>query len=426
MLKQAGAMHKAAEIQGGFATRFARALAIRILLPGALAADWLSETERPTILPLHLPGALKHRAVRGGLWAIPRSLCALILFGLSPVLSIAATGCAAQRAESKLTQRDSTFGSAPLRVSSPEAPSSETPTEGQEVLRDATAMEPGIADEVRKNGTPDAVEVHSRELAANEPAGRKEFFIALYYKRPSQTLLYRERRETLFLYTFDQVLNISEVPRSVRRQAFREGPMPPPWPVTISRTATFPEILGGLPLPQAVNIADAFGAPMCPAAATPPSVGEDSTAYAAISDGIRKGIAQIHRGASFDRGSRAFARIDPAARLSGFNWTLVVFHSPANYAFTVPDGSIFLSDGLIEQLSDDQVVAVITCTQSDFSYTTDIHTSHRNLRPSSDQGMGEGSHHARRRCGPSDDSTYGTRRLPGTGRCRCAWPLRRA
>lgn len=118
--------------------------------------------------------------------------------------------------------------------------------------------------------------------------------------------------------------------------------MPPPWPVTVPR--------------DKCGYFDTLESPSLPPSIDP---AEFAASYVPISSQIRAGIIEIHQGIAFERASRQLARLNAVAKAPAFNWTLVIFRSQANFAFTVPDGSLFVSDGLIASLSDSELAAEV-------------------------------------------------------------------
>lgn len=212
--------------------------------------------------------------------------------------------------------------------------------------------QPQIAEEIRKNGLPDAAETH--------PSGTVQY-TTLYYRSPPRTLVYRVGA-VLLVNSFEQVADIPAVPRTARRLGFLEGPMPPPWPVTVPR--------------DKCGYFDTLESPSLPPSIDP---AEFAASYVPISSQIRAGIIEIHQGIAFERASRQLARLNAVAKAPAFNWTLVIFRSQANFAFTVPDGSLFVSDGLVERLSDDELVAILAHVVAhqiyghDRSFWTEVH-----------------------------------------------------
>ena len=203
--------------------------------------------------------------------------------------------------------------------------------EGGALLDDAVSASPEIAEGVKENGTPDAIDVNNVFMHTR---------VLLFYANPPHILWYTGF-PGLYSLHFDQVSSSQEVPRSVRRLGFGEGPMPPPWPT--------------IPADQAAI----YGAPKVPAPPDTTDPAYFAPAYAGISDAVRKQTVEVRKGESFDRAAKAFARLNPSSRLPGFNWRLVVLRSPDNLGAGALDGTIFLSDGLVSRLSNDELVAVI-------------------------------------------------------------------
>lgn len=204
--------------------------------------------------------------------------------------------------------------------------------EGGALLDDAVSSSPEIAEGVKDNGTPDAIDVNDIGMHTD---------VLLFYTNPPHTLWYKGI-PGLYSLHFHQVSGIEEVPRSVRRLSLGEGPMTSPWPVTMSAAP-----------------AEILGVPKVPAPPEPTDPARFASAYTAISDAVQKQTGEVRQGESFDRAAKAFARLNPSSKLPGFNWRLVVIHSTDNLASGVLDGTIFLSDGLVSRLSNDELVAVI-------------------------------------------------------------------
>jgi Peptidase family M48 len=256
---------------------------------------------------------------------------------------VVVASCGRQQALDMLGREELATGSRPLTVQqgtfSPSAgavplaaEAANRRNEGERVLRAVAVFLPDLNKVLKTYGTPDVTEVR-RELEGFSPP----FYITLFYRRPPRTLIYTGRP----LLSFEQLADINAVPRSTQRQVFLQGPMPPPWPITIS------ELRRGL---RSAGLADA------PRTDQPSRI---LVFLVPVSNEIRAGITEIHEGRSFDRASEAFARLNPASKVPGFGWRLVVFRSQENFAFSVPDGTIFLSEHVIGQVNDDELVAVI-------------------------------------------------------------------
>ena len=68
---------------------------------------------------------------------------------------------------------------------------------------------------------------------------------------------------------------------------------------------------------------------------------------------------RLIKGNLLKRASSAFAKLHKAAETSGSEWKLIIFANPEPIGFGVPDGSLFVSDGLIASLGDSELAAVV-------------------------------------------------------------------
>jgi Peptidase family M48 len=248
--------------------------------------------------------------------------CQLVIIGSSVVPFLASCGAQFNRrydADNRMVFREPGSGVVPIRG------------EGGPLLNDAL-VSPEIAKGVKENGTPDAIDVHQVGLYTQ---------VAMFYAQPAHTLWYKGT-PGIYTINFRQVSGSQVVPRSVRRLGFGEGPMPPPWPVTTSMTE-----------------AEIFGLPELPKLLRPAAPEDAAQLYVTISGNIRTQIVEVQSGDLFDRASKAFAKLDPSSRLPGWKWRLVLFHSPDYIAFGVPDGTLFVSDGLVNQLNSDELTALL-------------------------------------------------------------------
>ena len=293
---------------------------------------------------------------------------------LGPVALLLA-GCASQaeKAQQQMLQHDIiASGSRPYSLSratpAERGTSAETQAsfEGYGLSHDLEADHPRVAEVVSKYGPPDAVEVH-KPYVIGAAQSTVEIYIALFYRNPPRTLLYLDSRAPI-IGGLQLLAEISQVPRSTRRQAFGEGPMPPPWPVTIPLDR--PSTVLGIHFGLLTDRMTAFGVPAAPSAPQPFDPTNFMSSYRPISEQIQLGIT-IVAGEPFERASRAFTRLKPDSILPGFNWRLIVFRSDSNYAFSVPDGTIFVSDGLVSKLSDDELVAVFAHVLGHVAYGHD-------------------------------------------------------
>jgi Peptidase family M48 len=212
---------------------------------------------------------------------------------------------------------------------------------GDQLLCEAVAAYPNLAPVVTEIGTPDAVEVNLNR-------------VALYYRNPPRTLVYEEPP---FSPNANDVMDLKVVPRSVERLGFQEAPVPGPWPITVT-------------LPQA----EILGAPKLP---NPPQ-GEEPASFASKyreqADDLRSKISEVREGEAYDRVNKALARLNPKSSLPGFDWRIVLVESPDDLVTFVPDGTIFLSNGLVGKLSDDELAAVIAHFMGHGAYGDDRNT----------------------------------------------------
>ncbi len=59
------------------------------------------------------------------------------------------------------------------------------------------------------------------------------------------------------------------------------------------------------------------------------------------------------------RAEAALGKLEPAARVEGLHWRVVVVNMTGSIGFGVPDGTLFVSDALVEELEDTELAAVI-------------------------------------------------------------------
>jgi hypothetical protein len=259
-----------------------------------------------------------------------RTIPVIILFS-----ALTFTSCASEEAGNRLmirnaslaptlvpTEDANTSDSAPIGISGTDAG-----TNNENVLHDAVLSYSGLDQIVKENGIPDAIEIYFAQSR-----------IALYYRNPSRTFIYQKP----FGANLREITHFDVVPRTAERLGFREGPLPPPWPITIP--------------PADASLLATPRAPMLPEAIHPENFakyyGKDSTE-------ARSKVAEVKHGISFDRAATALMRLNPSARLPGFNWQLVIVDSPCNLILGVPDGTLFISDGFVVRLSDDELAAII-------------------------------------------------------------------
>lgn len=215
-------------------------------------------------------------------------------------------------------------------------------SEGAQLLRDEVLTDVTAAKKVNEFGLPAAIGF------ASSAVGQVQHF-AMFYKTPPHSLVLRRssmdlNRDSWFSlsappYASRVVADLPTVPRSVQRLVFHEGPLPPPWPVTIP-----PDCRG------------AFAVPPQPAA---PPAGVDGRDYGAVANDL---VARLPRSANVQnqqRAEAALARLEPVAQVEGLKWRVVVVNATGPMGFGVPDGTLFVSDGLVQGLDDAELAAVI-------------------------------------------------------------------
>lgn len=101
---------------------------------------------------------------------------------------------------------------------------------------------------------------------------------------------------------------------------------------------------------------DAFAVPPQPAA---PSTEVDGHDYVAVANDLEARLPPSVNVQNRQRTEAALARLEPGARVKGLHWRVVVVNAAGPMGFGVPDGTLFLSDGLVQGLDDAELAAVI-------------------------------------------------------------------
>jgi Zn-dependent protease with chaperone function len=211
-------------------------------------------------------------------------------------------------------------------------------SEGAQLLRDQVLIDTTIAKTVNQFGFPAAIGF------ASSSVGQVQHFTMFYKTPPRLLVLQRSAMDVQWLslsqlYESRVVVDLPTVPRSVQRLVFNEGPLAPPWPVTIPP-----------------DLRDMFAVP--PQPADPPAA-VDGHDYVAVADDLAARLPQSENVQNRQRAEGALARLKPAARAEGINWRIVVFNAAGAMGFGVPDGTLFVSDGLVQELDDAEFAAVI-------------------------------------------------------------------
>lgn len=214
----------------------------------------------------------------------------------------------------------------------------EPSNEGAQLLRDQVLTDVTIAKMVTQLGLPAAIGF------ASSAAGQVQHF-AMFYKTPPRSLVLQRSSMSVQwlslsqLYESRVVADLPAVPRSVQRLAFHEGSLAAPWPVTIPP-----------------DWRDAFAVPPQPAA---PSTEVDGRDYAVVANDLAARLPPSVNVQNRQRVEAALASLEPAARVEGLHWQAVVVNAAGPMGFGVPDGTLFVSDGLVQELDDAELAAVI-------------------------------------------------------------------
>jgi Zn-dependent protease with chaperone function len=200
-----------------------------------------------------------------------------------------------------------------------------------------------VADAVQQYGVPDAVDFRAttQKYEPGVPTVKALWF-GMFYKNPPRMLVFRRPFDPNPFCApahGELVLNLNQLPRTVQRLTFAAPPMAPPWPVTIP-----------------ANLSDFYGTPAVPAA---PPLTVDGKEYAPAGDYLRAHVIEVKQGNLLKRASSAFAKLTKVAETPGIEWKLIIFANPEPIGFGVPDGSLFVSDGLIASLSDRELAAAV-------------------------------------------------------------------
>jgi Zn-dependent protease with chaperone function len=209
---------------------------------------------------------------------------------------------------------------------------------GGDALRDQAVIDIAITDALAEFGFPGAVEFHSSSDL------RKRWFI-LYYSAPARTLVFEQTRADVRLLATQQryrsrmIVQMLAVPRSAEILGLGRPPMPAPWPITIEQP-----------------LYNAFDVPIHPVA--PPGL-VNGSGFDAVAASLRNLVQIAPAGPEVHRAKDAFARLVGVARISGIDWKLVVFNSPQPIGFSIDDGSVFVSTGLMRGLDETQATCAI-------------------------------------------------------------------
>ena len=140
------------------------------------------------------------------------------------------------------------------------------------------------------------------------------------------------------LYESRVTVRMDAAPRSVQRLAFGVGPLPPPWPVTLTGASR-----------------DAF---WVSTPAEPPAQ-VDGSDYADVAASLEAGLPRSASSQNQSRAKAALQRLAQTAAAAGLPWKVAVIGGQGPMGFGVPNGSLFVSDGLVEKLNDDELAGLL-------------------------------------------------------------------
>jgi hypothetical protein len=86
------------------------------------------------------------------------------------------------------------------------------------------------------------------------------------------------------------------------------------------------------------------------------------------------------------RAAAALARLTPFAKIDGIAWRVTVINSTDPVALAVPDGTLFVSDGLVRNANDDEIATIVAHLMGHVSYShydvyRDYHVDHSIVAP---------------------------------------------
>lgn len=211
-------------------------------------------------------------------------------------------------------------------------------SEGAQMLRDQVLTDVTIAKTVNDLGLPAAIGLVS------SGAGQAQRF-AMFYKTPRRSLVLQRSSMSAQWLSLSQlyesriVADLPNVPQSVRRLAFHEDLPASPWPVTIPP-----------------DVRDAFAVPAEPAAPVSAVDGHD---YVAVADDLMARLLPTVTVENRQRAEAMLAKLEPVAEVEGLHWRMMVISGEGAMGFGVPDGTLIVSDGLVQALDDAELTAVI-------------------------------------------------------------------
>ena len=201
-------------------------------------------------------------------------------------------------------------------VSSDAIKQSRQPSKAGKILRSEVTVDKTVAATVDQAGVPSALELDGQS------------YFALYYLAPPRS----------YLFPGGGVVELKDVPQSIRMTALNQEPRSP-WPVAFTAGAD-----------------TTFAVPQTP---DDPPAALNRQAFAGDAESVRSQVTETSNAEDNARAQRALKRLAPGANIPGVQCQLLVFRGDAPQAFAVPNGTLFVSDGLVRGASDTELAAVI-------------------------------------------------------------------
>jgi Zn-dependent protease with chaperone function len=214
---------------------------------------------------------------------------------------------------------------------------------GAAILRDQVLTDVTIRKTIEQQGLPQALGFSSAS------AGQIQN-IALFYNAPWRTLvlqrssIYGQWTTLSELYESHVLTDIPAVPPSTLFLGLNNTNTPQASPSPTKFTVFSKELH------------EAFAIPSLPEA--PPSQIE-GLAYADVAFDLIRSLPVSENVQNLQRVQQILSTLMPSLQAYGLNWRLQLIKGPGPTGFGVPDGTLFVSDGLVETLNDNELLAIV-------------------------------------------------------------------
>lgn len=212
-------------------------------------------------------------------------------------------------------------------------------SKGGQIIRDKALIDVNIAALLEEKGIPDAVEIWFAAAGLTN-------YLAVYYKDPPKSYFFKRTMEDIEWFSIREleksvlVEELNGVPRSVERISFGAPALPPPWP-------------GSLPYIDFIELI-AINKPNEP----PARLEEvDPRPTYELLEAIKKLPEPPEE--TQERAEKILRSLSDAASPTGISWHINVFSETGLTAFSTPDGTLFLSDSLVNMLNDNELASIV-------------------------------------------------------------------